>query len=109
MKSSQYWILTAACILGAQSWTAPVLAASDTYPMAGLEPYQRPATAPRITANPPLNKQVALRGVSEPAPASLKFLDDQGGWYNPFTHPGMPAPYDLRGWHDSQNSPKSTK
>jgi hypothetical protein len=45
------------------------------------------------------DKSRALHGVSEPLPASLKFLDDQGGWFNPFTHPGMLPPYDPRGWH----------
>lgn len=110
MKSSQYLILASACILGAAQWTASVRAASDTsYPIAGIEPFQRPANAPRIVTPPPLNKQAALYGVSEPVPASLKFLDDQGGWFNPFTHPGMTGPYDLRGWHNTSNSPKSTK
>jgi hypothetical protein len=40
-----------------------------------------------------------LHGVSSPIPESLKFLNDQGAWFNPFTRPGMTGPYDLRGWH----------
>jgi hypothetical protein len=41
----------------------------------------------------------ALHGVDKPVPASLAWLKDQGAWYTPFNHPGMPGPYDLRGWH----------
>lgn len=60
-------------------------------------PYERPATAPRITEPAPIERSLALYSVSAPIPASLKkFLDDQGGWYNPFLHPGMTGPYDLR-------------
>lgn len=62
-------------------------------------PYQRPANAPRLTTPPAIEAKQALQGVSEPIPASLMFLKDQGRWFNPFTHPGMPGPYDLRGWH----------
>ncbi len=80
-------------------WATVARASTDTPPVAGLTPWQRPAQAPRLTVAPPLDRRVALHGVSEPIPASLRFLDNQGGWYNPFIHPGMPAPYDLRGWH----------
>ena len=41
----------------------------------------------------------ALSGVVEPYPYSLRFLEDQGGWFTPFTKPGMTGPYDIRGWH----------
>jgi len=41
----------------------------------------------------------ALHGVDKPVPASLAWLKDQGAWYTPFNHPGMPGSYDLRGWH----------
>ena len=67
--------------------------------IAGLAPAERPADAPRITAVLPPDKARALYGVTEPIPPSLKFLEHQGAWFNPFTHPGMPPPYDLRGWH----------
>jgi len=87
-----------------QSWLLLLFAAAGSClaqgaPVAGLAPYERPANAPTIVTPPPLDKARALHGVSEPKPASLKFLDDQGGWYNPFILPGMPRPYDLRGWH----------
>lgn len=73
--------------------------AAEAAPVAGLSPWQRPAGTPRITVAPPLDVTRALHGISTPPPASLKFLDDQGSWYTPFSEPGMPAPYDLRGWH----------
>jgi hypothetical protein len=89
-----------ALVLIAQCCACAVQAApSYSYPVAGLMPYQRPANAPTLTVNPVLDAKQALHGVSSPIPESLKFLNDQGGWFNPFTHPGMTGPYDLRGWH----------
>lgn len=44
-------------------------------------------------------KARALHGIDGPT-KNLEFLDDQGSWYTPFDHPGMPGPYDLRGWHE---------
>lgn len=41
----------------------------------------------------------ALTGGEPPYPASLRFLEDQGAWHTPFTHPGMTGPYDIRRWH----------
>jgi hypothetical protein len=52
-----------------------------------------------LAVNPVLDTKQALHGVSSPFPESLKFLNDQGRWFTPFTHPGMTGPYDLRGWH----------
>jgi hypothetical protein len=78
-----------------QGHAAPYL----SYPVAGLTPSQRPVNAPVLTVSPVLEARQALRGVSSPVPDSLKFLRDQGGWFNPFMHPGMTGPYDLRGWH----------
>jgi hypothetical protein len=70
-----------------------------SYPVAGLSPFQRPSNAPTLTVKPVLDARQALHGVSTPIPESLSFLNDQGRWFNPFMHPGMPGPYDLRGWH----------
>jgi hypothetical protein len=90
-------------ILASLTWTLatqPVLAATSNYPVAGLTPEQRPMGAPRITADPPLDQKRALHGITEPVtPSIVKFLEQQGGWYTPFTLPGMPSPYDPRGWH----------
>lgn len=77
-----------------------VLHAEPAY-IAGLNPSSRPAGAPVISS---VNKDAAwyrhaLHGVIPPYPASLRFLEDQGNWYTPFTRPGMTAPYDIRGWH----------
>lgn len=69
--------------------------------IAGVDPSVRPPDAPVMA---PLKRDdawfaQALRGVEEPFPPSLDFLQDQGRWYTPFLHPGMTPPYDLRGWH----------
>ncbi len=72
--------------------------------IAGVEPSQRPEGAPVITE---FKKDgawygQALNGVVAPYPASLRFLEDQGAWFNPFIHPGMPGPYDIRGWYNQE-------
>jgi len=78
------------------------VSASDyAFPIAGLTPAERPAGAPVVTE---FNKDEgwythALRGVSRPYPSSLRFLEYQGAWNTPFNRPGMPPPYDIRGWH----------
>lgn len=79
----------------------PAAALADSYPIAGVDPAERPEGAPVITE---VQKdaawyQEALTGISEPYPGSLRFLEDQGAWHTPFNRPGMP-PYDIRGWHD---------
>jgi hypothetical protein len=92
------------------TWLAALPAAAANAaptPVAGLAPYQRPAEAPAIKdfARSDAWRAAALRGVTAPAPESiLKFLDHQGAWYNPFTLPGMPGPYDLRGRHAPQKA-----
>lgn len=69
--------------------------------IAGSTPDRRPAGAPVIRTHGagPEGRQAATRGVGEPIPLSLKFLDDQGAWYTPFDQPGMPGYYDLRQMH----------
>lgn len=70
-------------------------------PIAGTQPYARPAGAPQITSvtRDQAWLQRAMHGISQPHPQSLRWLDDQGNWYTPFNRPGMPPPYDIRGWH----------
>lgn len=87
----------------------PLASANGTAAVAGSAPWQRPDQAPRLTTDAPLDRKQALHGIAEPLPPNLKFLDHQGGWFNPFTHPGMPAPYDLRGWHSSPTSSRQNK
>lgn len=67
--------------------------------VAGTAPDRRPEGAPRITTfeKSPAWTAAATAGVTEPIPASLKFLNDQGAWFTPFIHPGMGGPYDIRG------------
>ena len=78
-------------------------------PVAGLAPYQRPKGAPALNKAPEAARP--LHGISQPVPASITaFMKDQGAWYSPFTHPGMPGYYDLRGWHDRKNAtPQPTR
>ena len=45
-----------------------------------------------------------MHGIEPPYPESLRFLNDQGGWYTPFIAPGMTGPYDIRGWHSAPAS-----
>lgn len=80
---------------------APAAWAQNAPYIAGVQPDQRPAGAPRIAAyQKPADWQArATHGVGQPHPASLKFLNDQGGWYTPFTRAGMPGRYDIRHWH----------
>lgn len=72
--------------------------------VAGVKPNQRPEGAPVIVAyeKDAAWYERALHGVSEPYPWSLRFLEDQGAWFNPFVHPGMTPPYDIRGWHQAK-------
>jgi hypothetical protein len=100
MNTQRKWLSAPLIALIIQCSVNTVHAApSLPYPVAGLAPYQRPANAPVLTASPTLDARQALHGVSSPIPDSLKFLKDQGGWFTPFTHPGMTGLYDLRGWH----------
>ena len=73
-----------------------------TYPIAGVNPEQRPVNAPQASLQPDKSSdwyKNALHGIDTPYPASLRFLEDQGNWYTPFTHRGMTDRYDIRGWH----------
>jgi hypothetical protein len=42
-----------------------------------------------------------LRGIEGQPPGNVTTIVATGQWYVPMRHPGMPAPYDLRGWHAS--------
>ncbi|MEA3303610.1 MAG: hypothetical protein U9Q75_10095 [Pseudomonadota bacterium] len=77
------------------------LCAESEYPIGGSQPSQRPQGAPGIewVQHDKRWYEEALTGINQPYPRSLWFLDNQGNWYTPFNRPGMPAPYDLRGWH----------
>jgi hypothetical protein len=92
-------------LLGSSRPSAAQTAAAPAEPeppfIVGLEPSVRPTWAPRITVFQKNEEwyRHALTGVSTPYPPSLRFLEDQGAWWTPFTHPGMTVPYDLRGWH----------
>ena len=74
---------------------------ADGYPIAGVDPSQRPVGAPVIdtVVKPAGWYAQALTGISQPYPQSLRFLEDQGNWYTPFNRPGTPPRYDIRGWY----------
>lgn len=88
-------------VIAAFSLTHVARAADDTFFVGGTTPDRRPENAPRLSAFDKNDAWYAhaRTGISEPFPASLKFLDDQGGWFNPFIQPGMTGPYDIRAWH----------
>lgn len=101
------WVCVLPCLLFAApqalAQTAPETAKPDF--VAGLEPDRRPAGQPTIdkVVRPEGWRKQALRGVSEPIPESLNFLDNQGAWYTPFRKPGMDGRYDIRGLHAAPN------
>ena len=74
---------------------------AEEYPISGVSPSERPSGAPVVSeaAKGAAWYRRALTGLTPPYPGSLRFLEEQGGWYTPFTRPGMPGNYDLRGWH----------
>jgi hypothetical protein len=86
-------------------WILPALALSavpvQAGYIAGTNPSQRPSAAPTImqVQHEKAWYDHALTGVVPPYPASLRFLEDQGNWYTPFTEPGMTGRYDIRGWY----------
>jgi len=79
---------------------APVWA--ETVLIAGLQAHQRPANAPTLRAGD-RDRTAArqFRGIVKPYPQSLRFASDHGGWFTPFTEPGMTGRYDLRLYHQS--------
>ena len=84
-----------------------IMIATDSvaeYPVAGVEPSQRPAGAPVIREFKKGDEWYAQAktGITKPYPPSLSFLEDQGPWYTPFNHPGMMGSYDIRGWHKAK-------
>ncbi len=92
-KQGKWAVVPALMVIGATAWA--------DYPVAGVEPWHRPTGAPEITRVHHDAKWYAhaLHGVSQPYPASLRFLENQGNWYTPFNRPGMLPPYDIRGWY----------
>lgn len=92
--------LVATAFLVLIAWMMPAVA-QESYAIAGLAPQARPAGAPVVASFEKASDwhENALSGVGKPHPPGLGFLASQGVWYTPFIHPGMPGPYDLRGWH----------
>jgi len=85
---------------------APLAAQAEERVVGGITPDRRPEGLPTVkdgSLSAEARKK-ALHGVLEPYPPSLKWLDNQGGWFTPFSHPGMTGPYDIRKWHDRSNT-----
>lgn len=87
----------AVCAMAIAIAALEVPAAAEPF-IAGVEPDKRPAAAPRSTTPAPLPPAAQTVGIATPLPP-LSFIKDHGGWYTPFTRPGMPGPYDIRGLH----------
>lgn len=75
----------------------------------GITPSVRPAGLPTVGTFEKGDAWMAWarRGISTPYPASLGFLADQGAWYTPFIHRGMPGYYDIRGLQALPDTPPS--
>lgn len=72
--------------------------------IAGVRPYERPAGAPAMRASDrDRSDERQFRGVVAPYPATLRFVANHGGWFTPFTEPGMTGRYDLRGYHNQRH------
>ena len=86
-------------------------AGADSLFVAGLQPHQRTAGAPTMRASD-RDRAAArqFRGIVKPYPQSLGFASNHGGWFTPFTEPGMTGRYDLRLYHQaSANDRKGGK
>lgn len=73
------------------------------YPVAGVNPSERPEGAPVVSdfAKGDAWYAEATKGVVAPVPDGIRLmLLDQGTWYTPFTRPGMPR-YDIRDMHST--------
>lgn len=82
----------------------PSAAQSEAMVVGGLRPHERPADAPVMRASDRARSDSRqMKGVAEPYPRSLRFVADHGGWFTPFTEPGMTGRYDLRGYHGQRN------
>jgi hypothetical protein len=89
--------------IGLSLATVAAWAPAEVTFIAGTTPYERPANAPRqiYFAKGAEWYCRAVTGIERPFPPSLRFLDDQEGWYSPFVVAGMTGPYDIRHWHAS--------
>ena len=97
MQQVARWALTGSFVLlGGFVLAAALPAAANG--IAGVDPAQRPVDAPVVSEvqHGDAWRERALRGISEPYPASLGFIEDQGNWYTPFDHPNATGVYDIR-------------
>ncbi len=81
------------------TWAGVALAEPNV--IGGITPDRRPEGLPTVgqTGLTQAGQERILHGVSRPYPPSLRWIEDQGGWFTPFANPGMTGPYDIRNWH----------
>lgn len=92
-------ILSLLTLTGITATTTAAVAA-EARVVGGVTPAHRPDGMPTVSSFE-FDRKQALHGVTKPYPPSIeRWLDDQGAWYTPFSHPGMTAPYDIRNWHE---------
>lgn len=95
------WVFCAAVFPIGMATASPA-GAAEVF-VAGMRPHERPAGAPVMRAsNRDRSAARQFRGVDLPYPQSLRFAMSHGGWFTPFTEPGMTGRYDLRAYHQSQ-------
>lgn len=100
MRKVTYLMAVATLLLNPQF--SLIATADESAPefIAGVDPSRRPDGAPIVQA--PVRDhdwyRKALTGVVPPYPISLSFLENQGNWFSPFNHPGMPGRYNIRNW-----------
>jgi hypothetical protein len=83
-------------------------ASAYAYPIAGVNPDQRPEGAPVYSVEHKSKAwfKTALTGIGNPfsMPSAAVAIIQHGNWYTPFVVPGMVNNYDIRGFHSSSNN-----
>lgn len=100
MKPLSLFLPTVALVVSLVGFS--LAASAEPRAVGGITPDRRPEGLPVVSGagSNPVGSADALHGVAVPPPASIgQWLDDQGSWFTPFSHPGMTGPYDIRKWH----------
>ena len=104
MTCSELWtgrIGAALLLAGLLATLSPAAAQTAGDFVAGVQPDRRPQNAPRVTQveHDQAWRDRTRRGISQPYPPALEFIESHGHWYTPFDRPGMPGRYDIRTLH----------
>ena len=97
MVLNRFW-LWIPLLVGNSAWSADFVA--------GVAPHRRPLNAPVVATYtvPADTLTTYLHGVEKPVPPNVRQAVESGAWFMPLRHPGMTAPYDLRGHHAPKNN-----